>query len=500
MLVQESSPKQLIRKFNQLTKSMPPLDSEAMKVLQRICRKDVNFFKKYGDYELTPSGPYIYMDRGSDILGVAHLDVRVKAHHFSVTNLSHDKEIKCPTLDDRLGVFILLHMLPLMGIECDILLTTGEENGQSTAQYFTPPTGKDYKWMFEFDREGTDAVLYNYYNWELKTLLERAGWTVGYGSYSDICELEHLRIMGINFGTGYHRSHTLDMYASVSEILLNLKKFDRFFKKNCDTKLPFLPRYNIWTPEDGFAFLYKPGSIPYQDTFTEVEIELLETLDYEGIEFSKSRITPLDIRLQAQEALGRPLSENPEPIEELNLFTNLTEVDDIKIDKDPRPKMKVTNVSLALGLHIGPSEDEHLIRARKPGESALVIHSEGDDLSKAETFAIGQKLQGKQTVGPMIHTSGKKEKAKIHRDINACFSCNGAGFKDKAMCKSCKGTGRQKDRSSTSESKIRVVANIPLGGRIKDDEERKEYVQLESGQWEWKGEKRKSIKLSEAIF
>jgi hypothetical protein len=289
------------------------------------------------------------------------------------------------------------------------------------------------------------------------------------------------------------------MYASVSELLHNLKKFERFFKKNCDIRLPFLPKYNIWTPEDGFAFLYKPGSIPYQDTFTEAEIELIDTINYEGLSLDKSRITPYDIRMQAAESLGKTLSDYPEPIEEPNLFINLTEVDDAKEIKGPRPKMKVTNVSLSSGPEIGPSEDEHLAQARKPGVSALVIHSESGDLTKAEKFAEEQESQGKQTIGPMIHTSEKK-KTKAYSNIDACIKCSGDGWLNKSLCKSCKGTGRQKDRSSKSQNKMRVVANVPLSRERKDDEERQKYVQLESGQWEWKGQKQKSIKLEDAVF
>ncbi len=48
-----------------------------------------------------------------------------------------------------------------MGINVDVLLTTGEEMGQSSAAYFDPGE-KKYNWMFQFDRGGTDVVTYDY--------------------------------------------------------------------------------------------------------------------------------------------------------------------------------------------------------------------------------------------------------------------------------------------------------------------------------------------------
>ena len=42
-----------------------------------------------------------------------------------------------PQLDDRLGVYCLLGLLPKMGIQLDILLTTGEEHCQRPRGIFT---------------------------------------------------------------------------------------------------------------------------------------------------------------------------------------------------------------------------------------------------------------------------------------------------------------------------------------------------------------------------
>ena len=41
-------------------------------------------------------------------------------------------------LDDRLGAYIILDLLPKLGINVDVLLTVGEEQGRSTANFFAP--------------------------------------------------------------------------------------------------------------------------------------------------------------------------------------------------------------------------------------------------------------------------------------------------------------------------------------------------------------------------
>jgi len=510
-----NSSKQMITNFKTLRESMPILDNVAMNMLQKICRADVNFFKQYGDVEITPSGPLIFQDNGADVLAIGHLDTVQKAHHFSITSLSHDKRIHCPTLDDRLGVFTLLHVLPKMNIVTDILLTTGEEKMQSSAQYFVPPPGKKYKWMFSFDRAETDCVLYDYFDWEMKTLLDRAGWKTGYGLYSDICELEHLRCKGFNFGVGYHDAHSLDAWASVNELLLNLKKFERFFKKNCDLSLKHTPRYNMWTVEDGFAFVYKPGSVPYQDTFTDAEIELIMQIDYEGLELGKSRVTPYDLRMTYNEAIGKAPTDWPEPIEEPTLFEDLTRIERVKDSKEKETskeqtsgpkKMKVrANVSLPSGetRSTVPSEEDpmgSLAQTRKSVESSTIIHSEGNDLEKAEMLARDEESKGKVTLGPLIRSNLKCDICG-GEDGNPCNKClvEAADRRVEQIREAKERLKKEKEVSLSKAGSLRVVANIPLAGKAKETDEELRYIPSVTGEWIW-GKVRKPLKINELVF
>ena len=104
---------------------------------------------------------FIFIDNGADTLAVGHLDY-VKYHKA----VMEEGILKCGQLDDRLGVWIILELLPAMGIQSDILLTTNEEKGLSTAGLFDlSVVGKQdhqYNWMYEFDRRGKEVVMYKY--------------------------------------------------------------------------------------------------------------------------------------------------------------------------------------------------------------------------------------------------------------------------------------------------------------------------------------------------
>lgn len=204
-----------------------------MKLLEALTRKD---FNDCGDTVLTPHGPNVFIDRGASVLGVAHTDYVM----FQQPRQEGHK-IYCPQLDDRLGVYVMMELLPRMGVNVDVLLTDSEESGNSTGQFFHPP--KQYNWIFSFDRMGTDVVMYQYETKELEDCLEDFGFEVGVGSFSDISFMEHLEVQGMNFGVGYYHQHTSKCFADTTELASNLRKFRRFYRKYHDFHLPFVPVY-----------------------------------------------------------------------------------------------------------------------------------------------------------------------------------------------------------------------------------------------------------------
>lgn len=215
------------------------------KTLKAVCLADILAFRNFGKVEDTPEGIYIYKDSGSKILGVAHLDTVLNSNTFKVINHKGDNIVINEQLDDRLGVYTLLFLLPQLGIEFDLLLTEGEETGRSTAQYFNP--SKEYNFMFSFDRRGEDVVAYQYDDCEWMDTLEKSGFSPALGSFSDIAFLDHLGIKGVNIGTGYYGEHTNKSYASINTLTRQIKRFKDFYTKNKDTKFPHVevpPVYN----------------------------------------------------------------------------------------------------------------------------------------------------------------------------------------------------------------------------------------------------------------
>ena len=198
----------------------------------------------------------IFQDNGASVLAVAHLDTVRQDRHFGVYRDSPDTLYNCQ-LDDRLGAWIALDELPQRGIAVDVLLTTGEESCRSTAKHFQP--GKEYNWLIEFDRAGSDVVTYQYESREWLDALEYAGNDVGWGSYSDIAELDHLDVQGVNWGIGYQDNHSFKSRCSLRAMRQAVDRFAEFYTAYHDQQFPtpLIPMYecvggyaNDWQTEE----------------------------------------------------------------------------------------------------------------------------------------------------------------------------------------------------------------------------------------------------------
>lgn len=180
---------------------------------------------------------YLFIDNGSDVLAIAHVDTVAKDNHkYAVKG----NVVTSIALDDRLGAWIIMELLPYFGVLPDVLLTRDEEIGRSTAQLFT--TKKQYNWIFSFDRRGDDVVMYDYENSESIDLLREHGFAVGVGSFSDICYLTHLGVIGFNFGTCYYNEHTHACYADMSEVVAQVEKFVVFYNNNSNVYMEYDPQ------------------------------------------------------------------------------------------------------------------------------------------------------------------------------------------------------------------------------------------------------------------
>lgn len=201
---------------------------------------------------------YWYQDNGSPILAVAHLDSVQDDITCQVVDTAAGPLVVCPALDDRLGAYVILELLPSLGFQFDILLTTDEEIGRSTAEDFAEDftaagkVRKQYNWIIEFDRGGTDVVMYDFETDPYVGLVEAAGAHVGMGSFSDICCLEDLGCAAFNWGVGYEDYHGPRAHAWLADTFRMVARFINFHAANAATHLPHQPSRGLadWRDDD----------------------------------------------------------------------------------------------------------------------------------------------------------------------------------------------------------------------------------------------------------
>lgn len=265
----QPQPYRSIRRPSHLDEVREAFDQDA---LARICAlSETEFAAEFGLLHVPveqspPDDFYLYKDNGSKILAVAHLDT-VGLHHQRTARFVDTEAglvVFSRALDDRLGAYIILDLLPRLGVEVDWLLTVGEENGRSTAAYFEPPEGKEYNWMIEFDRGGTDVVLYQYDDAESRALVRASGAKPGDGIFSDISYLDHLEIKGFNWGVGYRDYHGPRAHAFLEDTFKMVGHFLNFHEDNVDDYLPHDNTTASWGRTDG-VLASRYGSFSWTD-------------------------------------------------------------------------------------------------------------------------------------------------------------------------------------------------------------------------------------------
>ena len=224
--------------------------------LRERCLALESDFCTEGEVTETQYGDLIFQDNGAPVLAVAHLDTVQQTRHFGHYAGKPDK-LFCGQLDDRLGVYIILDLLHTLNCPCDVLLTTGEEMAQSTASFFD--TAKEYNWMVEFDRTGTDVVTYHYNSDDWENALEEKN-ELGFGSFSDISSLTHLGISGVNWGIGYHDYHSREAYAVMTEVAAAIHRFTQFYGKYVNVRFPHCKADEKPYAFYGGGFLYDDNS------------------------------------------------------------------------------------------------------------------------------------------------------------------------------------------------------------------------------------------------
>lgn len=240
-----------------------------------------------------PDNYFYFKDNGSRILAVAHLDTVVD-HAQRTTVLAETAGgdvVYSGALDDRLGAYIVADLLPAVGeatgrdLTFDLLFTVGEEMGCSTAAFFDANEfGKEYDWIIQFDRGGTDVVLYQYEDDDLIERVENTGALVESGAFSDISFLEHVGVKAMNWGCGYRDYHGPRGHVWLDDMFEMVGYFISFHDDNRDTTLPHentgrgLWSGNSWGGGTEYEILDEPG----HEGSTECEVAAWGVGDCDG--------------------------------------------------------------------------------------------------------------------------------------------------------------------------------------------------------------------------
>lgn len=221
------------------------------------CHRSIESFYDEGAVTVTTDGVYIYREEPKNkVLAVAHLDTVQEAQIYGRS----ESFLYVPQLDDRLGVYALLDLLPnAFGMEFDLLLTEGEEVGRSTAKHFE--TDKKYNWIMEIDRAGTDVVMYQYETQVSKELMQQYGFEVGVGSFTDISYMDGLGVIAFNFGCGYYNHHSINAYVNLEEFEVMMVMLANFFHEYKGIELPY-------DEKDSIEYTYYQGW-DWKETYTE---------------------------------------------------------------------------------------------------------------------------------------------------------------------------------------------------------------------------------------
>ena len=251
-----------------------------MQKINKICRgiaryctmTKADIMDKCDTYIVDDAGGYMgQIFRGGNVLAVAHIDFVGSGQVRKVT----DTKVVSSALDDRLGVFAAIEMLPRLGINADVLLTDNEETGFSTIERLGMGVLDKYNWIVELDRAGRDVVTYGY--WEMDSIVKEY-WPLGSGVYSDIVELEATSpISAFNIGVGYYNQHSERCHVKLGHFLGQMEKLKHFYADHGNTK--FTRIHDPVETYEAATRKYK-GYIDYEDEQLKLIADDDDTFDW----------------------------------------------------------------------------------------------------------------------------------------------------------------------------------------------------------------------------
>lgn len=211
---------------------------KVLKLDQRALKQFVKKVLKKNGYRPILRDGYIYAEGTTPIGLVAHLDTVFNQPNYIFENDGVLTAKDGLGADDRAGVYSILHLIN-NGYRPTVIMLEDEEVGGVGAKKFV----RDYKeipvnFLLELDRQDVDdAVFYDCGNIEFQSYICEFGFTLNYGSFSDISILApHFDLGAVNLSIGYFGQHTKKEMLVVGAMLKTIKKVESILLDDCDER------------------------------------------------------------------------------------------------------------------------------------------------------------------------------------------------------------------------------------------------------------------------
>lgn len=186
----------------------------------------VKFLHKKGYKKIYRNAHYIMAEGEIPICLIAHMDTVGDNHAYPPDMTLYDPDqdifhvVSGCTLDDRLGIYIILNILSV-GYKPSIIFTDLEECGGIGAKELVkkfPICPFKINFMIELDRQGyNDAVYYTCGNKEFQEYINSFGFETQIGTFTDCLVIgEAWDIAAVNLSCGYNWEHTIYEYAHMT--------------------------------------------------------------------------------------------------------------------------------------------------------------------------------------------------------------------------------------------------------------------------------------------
>ena len=214
-----------------------------------------SFLKKHYP-KVIETKDYIYAEGTIPIALVAHMDTVFKRPPEEVFFDPKHNVMWSPQglgADDRAGIFAIVQIIR-GGLKPHIIFTTDEERGALGAMELAKLDCpfNELKYLIQLDRRGSDdCVFYDCDNPQFVDYVEGFGFSLNYGSFTDISELcPAWGVAGVNLSIGYRDEHSELEILFVGQMLATVSKVKRMLNAAAEAPVfQYIP-----SPTSRFSF------------------------------------------------------------------------------------------------------------------------------------------------------------------------------------------------------------------------------------------------------